>query len=86
MKNYSIKPSPTRLAIIFLFAIVLGLLTILLLPWLFVTFLSGWLPRPAPPHVDEATPPLLKEIERDEWVRGVELWLEGVKPPKNGET
>jgi hypothetical protein len=36
--------------------------------------------RLAPPHVDEATPPLLAEqILRDEWVRGVELWLEMVK-------
>jgi hypothetical protein len=42
--------------------------------------LNLWSRLAAPaPHVDEATPPLLKEIERDEWVRGVELWLEMVK-------
>jgi predicted lysophospholipase L1 biosynthesis ABC-type transport system permease subunit len=64
-------------SLLVLLGVALGLLTVLLLPWLFVTFLSGWLPRPAPaPHVDEAAPPLLAEIERDEWVRGVELWLE----------
>jgi hypothetical protein len=28
---------------------------------------------------------LIKKILRDEWVRAVELWLEGVKPPKGGE-
>jgi hypothetical protein len=69
-----------KYALLTLLGVALGLLTILLLPWLFVTFLSGWLPRPVQaPHVDEAAPPLLKEIERDEWVRGVELWLEMVK-------
>jgi hypothetical protein len=28
---------------------------------------------------------LIKKILRDEWVRAVEEWLEGVKPPKGGE-
>jgi hypothetical protein len=38
--------------------------------------LNLWSRLAASPHVDEAAPPLLAEIERDEWVRGVELWLE----------
>jgi hypothetical protein len=41
--------------------------------------INAWSRLAAPPHVDEAAPPLLAEIERDEWVRGVELWLEMVK-------
>jgi hypothetical protein len=71
-------------SLLVLLGILAGLLTVLLLPWLFVTFLSGWLPRPAPaPHVDDdhspTDTPLVEQILRDEWVRGVELWLEMVK-------
>jgi hypothetical protein len=67
-------------SLLVLLGILAGLLTVLLLPWLF----SGWLPRPAPaPHVDDdhspTDTPLVEQIMRDEWVRGVELWLEMVK-------
>jgi hypothetical protein len=45
----------------------------------FDRLLDLWSRLAGSPHVDDATPPLAEAVMRDEWVRGVELWLESVK-------